>query len=488
MAFDSFSREFVLGKKRIIVPSSCIRTVVDPESGTLKQYFDADDEAFIALKADEPQDLKITDNTVDLRIEEHVSAINAMLNILCFQTGLSAGTLSFDAVQGMKTATEVISQDSKTARTMKGHKNLVKELFESLVNSIVALGVSLGDIPQAEYEVTISFNDNIIIDDNTMIDNNVKLVGAQLKSKLKAIMEVQKCDEATAKKEMAQIAKEQQVTGTEIDNLGDESNINSEVGSEINTNEVVSSVEETAGKTLNGAQTQSLVSIIEQYQSKALSIGQAINIPYYSYADTWVGGTSANPTTPPITATDYPYIVITYREQSYTYGPYDVWLLKNKPALVYNSLGQQCLYFYGDAAKVSYQVINGTPTRWQSNRYTPSARSPMPLVHAQGVADTTTYGNYMGGGYTSGSNCVYYMSVNPDIVPDGRVFVGTLKDNNYMYTNCVSFEKGTKTGEYIIKADIKDIDNSTNPPTQTGYVCVGGFESNAKVKAIWLEP
>lgn len=119
VAFDSFYREFILGKKRIIVPSAAVQTVTDPDSGQLVRYFDADDEVFTALSAEEGDALKVTDNTMELRVDEHVRAINALLNILCFQTGLSAGALSFDAVQGLKTATEVISQDSKTARTIK---------------------------------------------------------------------------------------------------------------------------------------------------------------------------------------------------------------------------------------------------------------------------------------------------------------------------------------------------------------------------------
>ncbi len=114
VAFDSFSREFVLGKKRIIIPASCVQTVPDTDTGEPVRYFDANDEAFVALNVEDAEKFKITDNTIELRIEEHVAAINALLNILCFQVGLSAGTLSFDAVQGVKTATEVISQDSKT--------------------------------------------------------------------------------------------------------------------------------------------------------------------------------------------------------------------------------------------------------------------------------------------------------------------------------------------------------------------------------------
>lgn len=206
--FDSFQREFILGKKRIIVPSSCVQTIIDPEKAEPVRYFDADDEAFIALRHEDGEDLKITDNTTELRIEQHVSAINAYLNILCMQTGLSAGTFSFDVQQGMKTATEIISQESKTARTVKNNKNLLTEAIETVVHALVQLGVMSGAVSQQEYSVTVGWNDNIIIDDNTLIDNNIKLVSAGLKSKVKAIMEVQKCDEATAREELARMSEE----------------------------------------------------------------------------------------------------------------------------------------------------------------------------------------------------------------------------------------------------------------------------------------
>ena len=224
VAFDSFSREFILGKKRIIVPSSCIRTVVDIESGQPKRYFDADDEVFVALKCDDDKDLKITDNTVELRVEEHISAINALLNLLCFQTGLSAGTFSFEG-QSMKTATEVVSENSKTARTSESNKNLVAEFLEGLIKSIIALGICLGDLPESDdYEISISMPDNVIIDDNTKIENNIKLVSAGLKSKLAAIMDIQNCDEAAAQKEYDRIQEEnKQITGdmTDFFSLGD---------------------------------------------------------------------------------------------------------------------------------------------------------------------------------------------------------------------------------------------------------------------------
>ncbi len=199
VAFDSFSREFVLGKKRIIVPASCIKAVPDTDSGEPVRYFDANDEAFVALDMQDTENLKIVDNTVELRVEEHVSAINALLNILCFQVGLSVGTLSFDAVQGVKTATEVISQDSKTQRTIKSNKNLLTEMIEGLIHSLIALGVFLDRLKPKEYTVTVGWQDNIVIDDNTLIDNTIKTVSAGLLDRVTAIMRINKCDEKTAK-------------------------------------------------------------------------------------------------------------------------------------------------------------------------------------------------------------------------------------------------------------------------------------------------
>lgn len=209
IAFDSYSREFILGRKRIIVPSSCIRTVVDPDTGNIKRYFDADDEVYQALRCDEDKDLNVIDNTMTIRVDEHVNSINALLNILCTQTGLSAGSLSFDRAGGVKTATEIVSENSRTFRTAKTHKNMLAETLKQLVRSLVALGVYLGLCPDiSDYTVDVAFADNVVEDDNTVIDNNIKLVQAGLKSKIAAIMDIQKIDEAAAEKELQRIQSE----------------------------------------------------------------------------------------------------------------------------------------------------------------------------------------------------------------------------------------------------------------------------------------
>lgn len=258
IALDSFSREFVLGKKRIIVPSSCIQTVTDTDTGETKRYFDSADEVYVALKADETEQLKITDNTAELRVEEHISAINALLNILCMQTGLSSGSLSFDAAQGVKTATEVVSQESKTQRTVKGNKNILTETIEATVHGIFALAAALGQLPKKDYELSVSWQDNVIVDDNTLIDNTIKLYSAGLIDLQTAVMRVNKCDEKTADG-IVQKINAGAAMGT-ADFFGE---TNAALESVPNENQITEKAEKAAGKQLIGVSKEEAKNIIE---------------------------------------------------------------------------------------------------------------------------------------------------------------------------------------------------------------------------------
>ena len=190
IAFDSFSREFILGRKRIIVPSSCIRTVVDPETGNVRRYFDADDEVYQALRCDDEKELKIIDNTAELRVDEHVSAINALLNILCFQTGLSSGTLSFGSASGVRTAAEIESQENRTQRTMQANRNIAAEFIEGIVRAIIAAGSLTGDTDGSEADIRISFSKELDINVDSRIDRNIKLVEAGLRTEERAIQDI----------------------------------------------------------------------------------------------------------------------------------------------------------------------------------------------------------------------------------------------------------------------------------------------------------
>ncbi len=68
---------------------------------------------------------------------------------------------------------------------------------------------------------------------------------------------------------------------TDVDKLGEKSKTNDKItsaDSDVTKNDVESVAEDVAGKSLNGAQTQSLLAVMEQFASGALTIGQATNI------------------------------------------------------------------------------------------------------------------------------------------------------------------------------------------------------------------
>ena len=194
ICYDSFVREFRLGKKRIIVPARAVRTVVDPTSGAVRRYFDPGDETYEALATDDPNDLKISDNSVELRVQEHIDAINAFLNILCLQLGFSAGTFTFDTSQGMMTATQVVSQNSKTFKTIRTVQNQLRPAIEHLVRNIIDVailydmdweGQKISTLAGNGYHVNIVFDDGVTQDRQTNITEGVTLVGAGLLSKFK---------------------------------------------------------------------------------------------------------------------------------------------------------------------------------------------------------------------------------------------------------------------------------------------------------------
>ena len=93
---------------------------------------------------------------------------------------------------------------------------MYKRQLESLATAIIEITQASEEVSK-DYTVSVNWQDNIIGDDNTRIDNNIKLVQAGLKSKIRAIMEAQNIDEAEAAEELQRIAKENDIDGGILD-------------------------------------------------------------------------------------------------------------------------------------------------------------------------------------------------------------------------------------------------------------------------------
>lgn len=172
LMFDSYYQEFKLGKKKVLVPSSFVKTAVG-FGGSTTQYFDSTDEAFFLYQGDQDDNGKaIKDISVEIRSTEFIESINAMLRIYAMQVGLSAGTFTFDE-NGLKTATEVVSEKSETYQTKNSHSQLIEQGIKEMIVSILEVGKFIeaysGDIVELD-TITVDFDDSIAQDEDTTIN------------------------------------------------------------------------------------------------------------------------------------------------------------------------------------------------------------------------------------------------------------------------------------------------------------------------------
>lgn len=209
LVYDSYMNEFVLGRKRILVPISMAKQEMQ-KNGITAPSFDPNDTVYFQMPGDRQSDLQLTEIDMKIRASEHELGIQRCLDVLSLKTGMGTGRYKFDSA-GVKTATEVISDKSDLYQNRQKNAIIINAAIIGMVAAVSFL--DSGKIVNA----TVDFDDSIIEDTNTIIDKNVKLVGEGLRSKITAIMEINKCTEEAAKKELERINKEGQITGQDID-------------------------------------------------------------------------------------------------------------------------------------------------------------------------------------------------------------------------------------------------------------------------------
>lgn len=157
--YDSYSNEFELGRKRIFVAPEMLTNM----DGT--PTFDPDDGIFYSLPEDydKSQDGLIKEIDMTLRAEDHSRAINDDLNYLSFKCGFGTSRYRFDST-GLKTAKEVISENSDMFRMIKKHEIILEDVLKQLIQIIIRLGRVVGEELDTETEVVINFDDTIIED------------------------------------------------------------------------------------------------------------------------------------------------------------------------------------------------------------------------------------------------------------------------------------------------------------------------------------
>ncbi len=210
LVYDSYMNEYVLGRKRILVPYSAAK-IMQQKDGSVDPVFDPNDTVYYAMPGDRQDDLKLTEVDMSIRAADHEQGLNKTLDLMSFKSGMGTGRYKFEN-GGVKTATEVISDKSDLYQNLQKNKIPIKAALVAMVKALSFLATGNDQI-----EVHVDFDDSIIEDTNTTVDRNIKLVQGGLRSKLTAIMEINKCSEAEAKKELERIAEDGQITAQDVD-------------------------------------------------------------------------------------------------------------------------------------------------------------------------------------------------------------------------------------------------------------------------------
>lgn len=214
--YDSFNHEFVTGKRRVLIDKTALKGDVvgvdESNKPIMVSYFDTEDEVYVAIKGMENQPVK--DINFDLRVQPHIDAINTELNYLSAGVGLGNGFYQFDKT-GLKTATEVVSENSDTYRTMVHHRIPIYDCLYDLIATIC----EMENIPYTE--ISINLDDSIIEDTDNIRKQALTEYNAKLISKAEYFRKTDKLEEESAidyVNKMNEEIQNQEITdGTEFD-------------------------------------------------------------------------------------------------------------------------------------------------------------------------------------------------------------------------------------------------------------------------------
>lgn len=164
VVYDSYFKEFLLGKKRIFVGDGVSNYNFDKKTGQQIQVFDPQDEVFYHLPGD-TEESGITESNPELRVAEHDQALQTQLNCLSQGVGLGEGAFRWEP-GGVRTAHEVVSENSVLFRTLKKQELLLKDVIVNMVRGLLHIERTFaGDKKlKTDVEITVNFDDSIIED------------------------------------------------------------------------------------------------------------------------------------------------------------------------------------------------------------------------------------------------------------------------------------------------------------------------------------
>lgn len=193
--YDEFMWEVKMGQRRVAVPTQMIKTEYNQQGKkvTVKREFETGQNVYEQFDSgDMDKGIGITDLTTPIRSDDYIKAINEGLKLFEMQIGVSAGMFTFDG-KSMKTATEIVSENSDTYQMRNSIVSLVEQSLKELIVSMLELAKAYklykGNIPDMD-SISINLDDGVFTDRNAELDYWIKVVNAGFGTDVMAIEKV----------------------------------------------------------------------------------------------------------------------------------------------------------------------------------------------------------------------------------------------------------------------------------------------------------
>ena len=165
--FDSFYKEFLLGKKRIFVTDGVanVNYVQKGDEVETVQVFDPNDEVFYRIPDMDEGVPPIQPVDPVLRVADHATALQTQLNILSQAVGFGSNGFKWED-GNVSTATQIISQNSELFRTLKKHETLLRDTLIDMARGLLYIEATFGGdtMIKLDADISVDFDDSIIED------------------------------------------------------------------------------------------------------------------------------------------------------------------------------------------------------------------------------------------------------------------------------------------------------------------------------------
>ncbi|MCY7152233.1 phage portal protein [Streptococcus gallolyticus subsp. gallolyticus] len=207
--YDEFMWEVKMGQRRVIIPEQMTKMAVQNQDGTItfKRRFDVEQNVYTQLGGGNMDATAIKDLTTPIRSNDYITAISEGLKLFEMQIGVSAGLFSFDG-KSMKTATEVVSENSDTYQMRNSIATLVEQSIKELCVSICELGKAVGlykgEIPELK-DISVNLDDGVFTDRKAELTYWMQMVTAGFAPQRLGIQKTLNVTEEEAKEYLAEI-------------------------------------------------------------------------------------------------------------------------------------------------------------------------------------------------------------------------------------------------------------------------------------------